>query len=406
MTAPQGGQPPPPPSKSKQAAKKGGGFLKKIIIIPVVLFLLCCTPCGAIAFIGAFSGTSSIISLLMENECPEGGIASDNPKCNSGATGDLRAAIVRIALGQVGYKPATENCTKYVKTCAEWCAIFTQWVWREAGVNPVFETWYARTVAQEAIDSKGATGTFKPHKMGTRDGNPLPGDALIYGTPTPPGTPGHVGIVVKVHPDGLIDTVEGNTGNDQVSHYQKRDPATLSNGPGQPLSGYVAPPGGDASPAYGDNASFIEAVGAVAKADFATSKVPPSVTIAQAILESSWGKSGLSTKDKNFFGMKCFNNNPGTIAKGCANYPTQECGANGCYDTTASFRSYASMADSVKDHGKLLREAPRYAAAFNYPNDPDKFIREIHKGNYATDPNYTDKVIKIMREHNLYRFNS
>jgi flagellar protein FlgJ len=54
-------------------------------------------------------------------------------------------------------------------------------------------------------------------------------------------------------------------------------------------------------------------------------KVPTSVTLAQAILESGWGRSSLSANDRNFFGMKCFNNATGSYAAGCKSYSTQEC---------------------------------------------------------------------------------
>ncbi|MGH3428018.1 MAG: hypothetical protein ACRDQZ_10705, partial [Mycobacteriales bacterium] len=49
----------------------GWSLFKKIVVTLIVLFLLCCTPCGAIAFIGAFSGTTSIVSLLSQNKCSE-----------------------------------------------------------------------------------------------------------------------------------------------------------------------------------------------------------------------------------------------------------------------------------------------------------------------------------------------
>ena len=62
------------------------------------------------------------------------------------------------------------------------------------------------------------------------------------------------------------------------------------------------------------------------------------------------------------------------------------------------------MEKSFLDHGRLLDYADRYNAAFEYPNDPDRFIREVHKAGYATDPNYSKSVIALMQRYNLYRY--
>jgi flagellar protein FlgJ len=133
------------------------------------------------------------------------------------------------------------------------------------------------------------------------------------------------------------------------------------------------------------------------------SRVPASVTVAQAILESGWGRSALSTFDKNFFGMKCFTQ--GRFANGCRSHTTAECTPAGvCFTTDAVFRTYASAADSYRDHGALLAENPRYANAFNYINNPNQFAAEIHLAGYATDPLYTTKLTAIMAKFNLSQY--
>jgi flagellar protein FlgJ len=131
--------------------------------------------------------------------------------------------------------------------------------------------------------------------------------------------------------------------------------------------------------------------------------VPASVTLAQAILESGWGRSLLARRDHNLFGIKCFGD-PGGIALGCRTYRTSECGPRGCYRTSAQFRAYANTAGSVTDHGWFLRSRPRYRAAFRYTADPDRFVREIHRAGYATSPTYTTNLVRVMRRYNLYRY--
>ncbi|MFI5911235.1 sporangiospore maturation cell wall hydrolase GsmA [Dactylosporangium sp. NPDC051541] len=153
------------------------------------------------------------------------------------------------------------------------------------------------------------------------------------------------------------------------------------------------------------NEQFLAASIPAAQQSQRDTKVPTSVTLAQAILESGWGRSSLSASDNNFFGMKCFNNAPGSYAAGCKSYSTQECNAAGtCTTTVATFRTYRASVDSFRDHGANLKSLSRYAAAFNYTGNPNQFIAEIHKGGYATDPQYTTKVVALMTKYNLYRY--
>jgi hypothetical protein len=151
---------------------------------------------------------------------------------------------------------------------------------------------------------------------------------------------------------------------------------------------------------------FINAAGPAAQRGQVEYGVPASVTVAQAILESGWGTSSLSVQSKNYFGIKCATaSSPGPIAVGCKAYQTTECTPD-CHTVTAYFRVYATMEDSFRDHGRFLRDNSRYANAFNFTHDADQFVREIWKAGYATDPNYPNKVITLMVNHNLYRFNT
>jgi flagellar protein FlgJ len=148
---------------------------------------------------------------------------------------------------------------------------------------------------------------------------------------------------------------------------------------------------------------FIDSAIAPARRSRTTHGVPVSVTIAQAILESSWGGSQLARKEHNLFGIKCFGR-PGPIAVRCAKYKTSECKDNKCVPTFAQFRSYATEADSYLDHGGFLRANSRYKSAFAFTNKPDEFIRAIARAGYATDPHYPDEVIALMKQYNLYKY--
>ncbi|WP_018353067.1 sporangiospore maturation cell wall hydrolase GsmA [Longispora albida] len=159
-------------------------------------------------------------------------------------------------------------------------------------------------------------------------------------------------------------------------------------------------PAAGARPAPG---GFIGSAVEPARSSRATYGVPVSVTIAQAILESGWGGSDLARKDHNLFGIKCFGW-PGPIAVKCASYRTSECKGTRCYRTTAQFRSYRSEADSFADHGRFLRVNDRYAGAFRHTGNPDEFARAIARAGYATDPQYAQKIVNVMKANNLYQY--
>ena len=152
-----------------------------------------------------------------------------------------------------------------------------------------------------------------------------------------------------------------------------------------------------------DYEAYIAKAAEAAKASKKKYGVPRAVTIAQSMLESGWGRSGLTTKYNNYFGIKC----GATISpyqKGCVALASYEYVKGKKKKYVSRFRTYSSMEKSFLDHGRLLDYADRYNPAFKYPNDPNKFIRAVHKAGYATDPNYSTLVINLMKKWNLYRF--
>lgn len=158
-----------------------------------------------------------------------------------------------------------------------------------------------------------------------------------------------------------------------------------------------------ADPPPGDRAGFVAWAAKHAEPSRRAHQVPVSVTVAQAINESGWGGSALTEHGNAYFGIKCFGT-PGGIAVGCRPYDTRECDDDDCFATTGTFRVYRSAARSFADHGNFLAVNPRYRPAFGHTDDPDRFAREIHRAGYATDPSYSDQLIALMRQYDLYRF--
>lgn len=161
----------------------------------------------------------------------------------------------------------------------------------------------------------------------------------------------------------------------------------------QPIEAHAAP-----------SSDFIKKIAPMAQHGERSQGVPASVSIAQAILESGWGESGLTKKANSYFGIKCFSR-VSPYQDGCHEVPTTEYNPSGTsYRITARFRKYSSLERSVLDHGHFLRNNSRYSNAFKYTNNPDRFAFEIHKAGYATDPGYTSLLISLMQRYNLYRY--
>ena len=91
--------------------------------------------------------------------------------------------------------------------------------------------------------------------------------------------------------------------------------------------------------------------------DAKTSKILPSLTIAQAILESNNGNSGLAVKGKALFGIKANSSWKGKVYVS----DTKEVYSGVQYTVKASFRAYNNWAESIADHTKLLISLKRYS---------------------------------------------
>jgi Mannosyl-glycoprotein endo-beta-N-acetylglucosaminidase len=146
--------------------------------------------------------------------------------------------------------------------------------------------------------------------------------------------------------------------------------------------------------------AFIDATAQAARTAAAQTGVPASVTVAQAILESDWGRSLLAQNANNYFGMKAM----GTLGTdGVVWMPTSEYDDAGeLYQTVSAFRAYKSLTESLTDHDRLLQTASRYAAAMRASNNPQEFASRLYEAGYSTDPQYADKLVALMDRYNLY----
>ena len=140
--------------------------------------------------------------------------------------------------------------------------------------------------------------------------------------------------------------------------------------------------------------------------DGAKEGILPSITAAQAILESGWGSSELAkAPNNNLFGIKDSEDWHGEIVT----VPTQEY-LNGDYITVnAAFRKYASWNDSVVDHAKFFTSTEwRKDNYRKVVNETDYRIaaQELKNAGYATDPTYPGKLIRLIEAYKLYEWDA
>lgn len=134
--------------------------------------------------------------------------------------------------------------------------------------------------------------------------------------------------------------------------------------------------------------------------------VLPSVCIAQSALETGYGTSGLMTRANAFFGIKAGGSWTGAVYR-ADTWEVDSAGSS--YNTTANFRAYSTIADSVTDYYDLIGNNSRYSNALSYsgkPKSPRECITAIWSGGYATDTLYVEKVMNIINARNLTQYDA
>lgn len=124
---------------------------------------------------------------------------------------------------------------------------------------------------------------------------------------------------------------------------------------------------------------------------------PASVVLAQAILESDWGRSTLARRNRNLFGIKARPNGSGVV------YTTTEYAGGQARREKARFAQYDSYAECLEDYARLLAR-PRYASARGVAANPPAFAAALQRCGYASDPRYAHKLGVLIRRYQLSQY--
>jgi len=123
--------------------------------------------------------------------------------------------------------------------------------------------------------------------------------------------------------------------------------------------------------------------------------IPASITLAQGLVETANGNSNLARLANNHFGIKCHKGWTG------ATYIQDDDEADEC------FRKYDSPEASYRDHSLFLTTRPRYAELFTLDlTDYKGWAKGLKSAGYATSSTYTDHLIKVIEENNLFAYDT
>jgi flagellar protein FlgJ len=158
-----------------------------------------------------------------------------------------------------------------------------------------------------------------------------------------------------------------------------------------------------AKKAFSSADEFVNAMLPMAKEAADRIGVDPRYLVAQAALETGWGKSVMRAQDgsssHNLFGIKATSSWQGDSARAI----TSEFRNGEMVKETAQFRSYDSYKDSFHDLVTLLQTNNRYQDVVKSADNPEQFVRELQKAGYATDPDYANKISQIAKQMTSYQ---
>ncbi|MDQ0340280.1 LysM repeat protein [Caldalkalibacillus uzonensis] len=149
---------------------------------------------------------------------------------------------------------------------------------------------------------------------------------------------------------------------------------------------------------------FISKIANLAVENRNKTGVLASIVIAQAILESNWGRSQLTVQANNLFGIK------GSYNGQYVTMPTREWSKEkGWHTVNARFRKYPSWKESIEDHTRLFVNGVSWNRNLYKPVLEAKNYREAAQalqGTYATDPQYAQKLINLIESYKLHQYDN
>ncbi|WP_431860282.1 flagellar assembly peptidoglycan hydrolase FlgJ [Azospirillum sp.] len=142
--------------------------------------------------------------------------------------------------------------------------------------------------------------------------------------------------------------------------------------------------------------AFVGRLGDAARAAARATGLPETLILAQAALESAWGRREVRGDDGatsfNVFGIKADRSWRGPVTQAT----TTEVIGGVAQKVRASFRAYGSYEEAFADYARFLARNPRYGRVLG-ETDPVRAAQELQRAGYATDPAYASKLVRVMK---------
>lgn len=213
---------------------------------------------------------------------------------------------------------------------------------------------------------------------------------------------------------GLADVLKRQLGGGIAAQYSDLSPEEYLGMPitAQPVNGAAA--GTDAAnvarrgddvpgPFDGSPEAFVDALWPVAEQAAAKINLPPEALLAQAALETGWGRHVMQHRtgdsSHNLFGIKADSRWQGDKVM----VSTLEYRDGVALNTRANFRAYTSFEQSFSDYVEFVQRNPRYQQALTQATDPKAYFSALQEAGYATDPAYAQKIQRILDSESMQR---
>ena len=155
--------------------------------------------------------------------------------------------------------------------------------------------------------------------------------------------------------------------------------------------------GGQRTSAFDNPAAFVEALEPIVNQVTRAFGLPPLAVLAQAALETGWGRQVISSADgeltHNLFGMKATSADEEAVS-----ITSKEFSLGRWLEQSSPFRAYPNWQASVTDYAQVITQSSRYQEAIEVAEDPALFLQALQDAGYATDPRYAHKIGLIMEQ--------
>jgi flagellar protein FlgJ len=193
--------------------------------------------------------------------------------------------------------------------------------------------------------------------------------------------------------DMLVRQLQGGVQNGDIPHFAKAAAGTTAAVQRNEECPHFAP-----APVTSSKDDFLRTMRPHAEQAAREIGVDPDALLAQAALETGWGRSmpcnAQGECSFNLFGIKAGSQWSGATV----NVPTLEFESGIPVRKVERFRAYDSPADSFRDYAALIRDSSRYASARGAGDNVEAFASALQQGGYATDPNYAQKIAAVADE--------